>query len=381
MGRTAVGVAVPCGTPAIIRAQAKPPSLQDLAARARADSNDPVAHYNLAAALVKRGRHRDAERPLREAVGIDPQYAPALMLLANVNVSLRSGQLFWVKQGRHILVGQIDTRADETSLLHRRSFLIDPLVEDGQPHRVPVPVAWRGTFDQAFRAYDEGRWTDASAGFQKVIDRTVRPSDSTKVPPAALWFRARCALKLGAYDAAIPDLEWLLRLRMQDSLTERNWNPFAGEELRYILAYVHQQAGRWDEAVSRYQALLELNLGLDGAHTHLAEIYSAQGRWNDAVSERVRAIQSNPDATSLYFNLGATLSGAGRHEEAIASLERYVASYPRESRAFYMIGVGQMSLGHADSARAALTQFLGLAPSRYAEQIDDARRRLGTLGN
>lgn len=370
--------AVLCGTPTTIRSQAKPPSLAELQTRAHGDSNDPVASFDFAAALAKRGRYRDAEAPLRNAVRIDPQYAPALVLLAQVNEMNATGQLA-VFNGRRILVFKMDPHADETALLRRRAFLIDPLVEVGTPRREALPTTWRGTLGRALTAYDAGRWAEAAAGFQTVIDKTVRPSDSTKVPPVALWFRARCAMRVGDYDSAISYLQWLLRVRMQDSLSERTWNPFAGEELRYVLAYVFQQAGRTDEAVARYQELLEQNLGLDGAHTHLAEIYSAQGRWSDAVAERVRAIQSNPDATSLYFNLGVTLVAAGRYAEAIVSLQKYVASYPRESRAYYLLGVGHMGLGSTDSARIALTQFLALAPSRYAVQIDDAKQRLQTL--
>ena len=122
----------------------------------------------------------------------------------------------------------------------------------------------------------------------------------------ALWFRARCALQLGDYDGAIRYFGWLLAVRMKDSASEVLWNPFAGEELRYLLAYVHQQARRWEEAVKRYQELAQENLGLDDAHTHIAEIYEAQERWSEAVEERVRAVNANPDATSLLFNLGST---------------------------------------------------------------------------
>lgn len=361
-------------------AQVKPPSLDQLEARARADSNDPMAYFEWASALAKDGRYVLAEGVLRSAVQIDPQYAPALMLLARANESSVTG-LFAVMNGRRIMIMRLDPQAGETALLRRRAFLIDPLVETGTPSREQLPSKWRGTLGPALHEYDAEHWAEAAAGFQTVIDRTVRPGDSTKVPPVALWYRARCALKLSQFDTAISYLQWLHRLRMQDSTAERNWNPFAGEELRYVLAYVHQQAGRWDEAITRYQELLEQNLGLDGAHTHLAEIYEAQGRLSDAVWERVRAIQSNPDAISLYFNLGATLTAAGRYEEAIASLKKYVQSYPRDARAYYLIGAGHMNLGNNASAQTALKQFLAMTPSRYTPQIEDAKRRLGTLGN
>jgi len=366
------------GAPVSVYSQS--PNLAELEARARADSNDPLAYFEWASALAKDGRYVVADGVLRTALQIDPQYAPALMLLARANDSKVAG-LLAVTHGRRIVILRVDPQAGETALLRRRAFLIDPLVEVGTPSREQLPSKWRGTLGPALREYESQHWSEAAAGFQIVIDRTTRPSDSTKVPPVALWYRARCALKLNEFDTAISYLQWLHRLRMQDSASERNWNPFAGEELRYVLAYVHQQAGRWDEAITRYQELLEQNLGLDGAHTHLAEIYEAQGRLNDAVWERVRAIQSNPDATSLYFNLGASLVAAGRYEEAIASLKKYAESYPRDARAYYLIGASHMNLGNSASAQTALKYFLAMAPSRYTAQIEDANRRLTTLGN
>ena len=354
-------------------------SLDDLAAQARADSNDPVAHYTHGSALFKARRYPDAERALRQAVRIDPQYAPALYLLADVNDIQASGPMAAFVSGRRIMFVRVDPRSGETALLRRRAFLIDPLLEVGSPSREMLPVAWRGTLGLALHHYDRQQWKEAMAGFQTVIDKTVRRDDSTRVPPAALWFRARCALHLEDYDGAIRHLEWLLRLRMKDSTTERMWNPFAGDELRYVLAFVHQQARRWDEAVTRYQQVLESNLGLDAAHTHIAEIYEMQERWTEAVEERVRAVQTNPDATSLLFNLGSTLTVAGRFAEAETILERYADAYPRESRTYYLLGVARASLADTTGARDAFNTYLALAPRRYEAQVRDARARLAAL--
>jgi len=367
--------------PPCLAAQGKPPSIADLESLARADSNDPAAHYNLATALNKAKRYRDAEQSLRTAVMIDPQHAPALMLLAKVNETLHPGSIAFVSfDRRRIMFMRRDPNANENTFLRRRAFLIDPLVEIGSPNRDWLPSAWRGTLGLGLHHYDRQQWKEAIAAFQTVIDKTTRPNDSTKVPPAALWLRARTALKIGDYDGAIRHLQWLLMLRMQDSTAERVWNPFAGEELRYILAYVHQQAGRWDEAIQRYQALIEENLALDAAHTHMAEIYEAQDRWPEAVEERLRAIHVNPDGASVVFNLGSTLTSAGRYAEAEPVLERYAAGYPREARTFYFLGVTRMGLGKPAPAREALTQFLSLAPSRYEGQIADAKQRLAALG-
>ncbi|HLQ69909.1 MAG TPA: tetratricopeptide repeat protein [Gemmatimonadales bacterium] len=353
--------------------------LEQLQAQTRADSNDPVAHFNLASALFKAGHYREAEQPLLLALSIDPQYAPALLLLSRNNEAQTSGRIAVVARQRRIFFVRVDPLADENARLRRRAFLIDPLLEVGPPNREALPVAWRGTLGLALYHYDRQEWQDAITGFQAVIDRTTHPRDSTAVPPVALWFRARCALQVGDYDSAIRYFQWLLAVRMQDSASERLWNPFAGEELRYVLAYVYQQARRWDEAVRRYQEVAQGNLGLDAAHTHLAEIYEAQERWAEAVEERVRALNANPDATSLTLNLGSTLVTAGRYAQAEPVLERYGAQYPRDARVFYLLGVARMGFGNAAGARDALTTYVALAPSRYEAQVRDAKQRLTTL--
>jgi len=372
-------VGVLAASPAVAQRPKADASLASLEAAARSDSNDPAAHFNLGLALFKARRYHDAEQSVRTALMIDPQYAPALMLLARANQA-QNPPLAIAFSRAGIVFMRPDPNANENTFLRRRAFLIDPLLEIEPPDREMLPAAWRGTLGQGLYNYDRERWPEAITSFQTVIDRTTRSNDSTKVPPVALWFRARCAMKVGDFDGALRYLQWLLSLRMQDSTAERMWNPFAGEELRYILAYVHQQARRWDEAIRRYQALVEENLALDAAHTHLAEIYEAQSRWPEAVEERVRAIHANPDGASVVFNLGSTLTAAGRFAEAEPVLERYAAGYPREARAFYLLGLARIGLGKPAAAREAFTQFLALAPRRYDTRIADAKERLATLG-
>ena len=371
--------------PVMLRAQGTPvPSrdLRELQAIARADSNDPVAHYNVAAVLVDKHRYDDAERSLRQAIGIDPHYAPALLLLSRViGARATKGPIAVLFDGPRIMFVRVAKNNSEMMRFRRRAFLLDPLLELGPPNREWLPAKWAGTLRQALRAYEHAQWSEAITGFQTVIDRTVRPTDSTRVPPVALWFRARTAMRVGDYDGAIRHLQWLTALASPDSASrERIWNPFVGEELRYILAYVHQQASRWDDATRLYQELLEQNLGLDVAHSHLAEIYEAQGRWSDAIQERRRAIDANPEDPGLLFDLGSTLAYGGQYEEAEGTLVQYAGAHPRESRIYYLLGYARMRLGKSGAAREALTQYLALAPHRYGQQIADAKQRLAAIG-
>jgi tetratricopeptide (TPR) repeat protein len=369
-------------TPAPAYSQETSSSLAELQLRARADSNDPVAHYNVAVLLFAKKKLEDAERSLRQAVAIDPHFPPALMLLSRVLAARAdTGPLAAFVSGRRIMFVRIGANNSEAPQLRRRAFLLDPLLELGPPDRGWLPMKWKETLSTALRHYERGEWMSAAGGFQSVIDRTARTDDSTRVPPVALWYRARCAMNMNDYDSAIRHLRWLSALRESDSSSRAlTWNPFLGEELRYVLAYVHQQAGRLDEAVALYQDLVANNLSLEIAHSHLADIYEAQERWPDAIVERRRAIDANPDDMALLFELGSTLAYGGQYAEAEDALIRFSESHPRESRTYYLLGFARMRLQKPQAAREALTRYLALAPSRYAEQIEDARRRLEALG-
>ena len=99
--------------------QASARQFEQLQAQARADSNDPVAHFNLASALFKARRYRDAEQPLLEALRIDPQYAPALLLLSRNNEAQTFGGIAVVARQHRILFMRVGPLADENARLRR----------------------------------------------------------------------------------------------------------------------------------------------------------------------------------------------------------------------------------------------------------------------
>jgi len=43
------------------------------------------------------------------------------------------------------------------------------------------------------------------------------------------------------------------------------------------------------------------------------------------------------------------------------------------------LGVIEMQLNKKDEAKNALNRFIAIAPSRFQRQVDDAKKRLGSL--
>lgn len=362
-----------------LRAQQPAATLEGLRATAQHDSNDALAHYQLAVGFANARFGDSAIRELRTTIAIDPQLAPAYALLGRYLLQVQLHDLF--------VVGAINHKFRDTTVrdttpragrMLRTAFLLDPLVEYGRPDLFVLPFYWHGTLQRAFRHLDQGRFDQARQDFGEIIQRTRH--DPRSIPFVALWYHALVTLHLGLVDSAIVDGEVLLDQALRrEAEAPAGSLPGQSPEILYILAHLHQRGGHLQEAERLYRQVLEQNIGVYTAHMELARIHEAQGRWDEAIGERRSAIDVNPDDPSLVFDLGVTLANAGRDSLAFETLQAAMTANPRETRASYALGIVAARLHRYDEARSALERFLGLAPTRYSSQIADARTRLQAL--
>ncbi|MGH7522226.1 MAG: tetratricopeptide repeat protein [Gemmatimonadales bacterium] len=358
--------------------QSAPADIRSLTASASADSNDPLAHYRLAIAQLSKKNYAEAEAALHQAITLDPQFAPGYFYLAAIprKRTVRSALVHW--RGAPVLVTVFgnDSLARESYRLRRIAFFLNPMLDLGRPHRSETPLKWANGTAQALAEFRRGYYQQAYDRLTDLIGRSEGKSDS--VAAAFLWYRALCAAQLSQWDGAIADATRLLeRAKHRDSLDlrfERAANDPDG--YRFFIAFLHQQAGRLDEAIRLYQELLETNIGLYTAHIRLAEIHEQRRDWDAAVLERERAVATNPEDPSLLFDHGVTLIRAGRLADAVDVLRRAILANPRETRAYYTLGLVYSDLHRKAEARPLFEQFIVLAPNRYQSLIDDAKRRL-----
>ena len=139
------------------------------------------------------------------------------------------------------------------------------------------------------------------------------------------------------------------------------------------------RAGNYNEAITELRGTLEKDFGMYMAHVRLAEIYEQHGMMPMAIQERRSAVTANADDPSLLFDLAKTLAKAGQWTEAEQVLQQGGAANPRDTRIPYLLGVIEQQLNKPADAKQAFTRFLSLAPSRYAPQVADARKRLDAL--
>ena len=365
--------------PGAATAQASAPDdVPTLVAKARADSNDPIAHFALAVAYLEKKQYAEGEAALHEAIAIDPQFAPGYFYLSAIPRKRSVHRILanWRGMPEAITVIGDDSVARESRRLAHVAFLLNPMLDLGRPTRWEIPLAWAGGTAQAMDDFREGRFQQAYDRLTDLMARSSGKSDS--VAAIFIWYHALSAAHLSLFDIAIKDVD-RLRLRAEHNASLQMAfarTPRSADDYTFVVAFVQQIAGHREDAIQAYQELLERNIGVYTAHIRLAEIHEQQQDWPLAVEERQRAVATNPEDPSLVFDLGATLQRAGRNAEAVPELSRSIELNPRETLAYYALGVADLALGRSAEARVALQQFIALAPSRYQSQIFDAKWRL-----
>ncbi len=374
-------------------------SLDSLETRAQADSNDPTAHYDLALGYWDKKRFDDAERQLREAIAIAPQYADALLA---IGVLPRArGEKYWKHLVKRIGAAAADSAFQHALRAYRRAFLINPLVDlrilgkydeswgvafvvtkkggEGPTYWfLPLKGWWNEPHRKAMNAFREGRYDVAYDRFTAIVKDSRAGTNARSLPDEVVWYHGLSAAHLELHNVALGAFRELLQ-RAMAQIDSSSAIPLGSNEYRYVLATLTHRANRLDEAEGLYREVLEQDIGLYTAHVQLARIFESKKMWNEAIDERNRAIDTNPEDPSLLLDLGGTLAQTGRWSEAAEVLERACAANPRDARGPYLLGLAAQKLGNRDSARAAFRRFLAIAPSKYAQQITEVREWLALL--
>ena len=358
----------------------------ELETRARRDSNDAVAHYNLALGYWSKRRWKDADASLKRAAALDPRFAPVDLAIAYLPLaSGEGGTVEWRPVGGgwwYVYFVAHDTVLQRFDRHYRRAFMLDPLVDI----RISVASEWRDVenvdlFDRALYAYNDGQWEEAYRRFGNLVaDSAKYRSWARVIYEKILWYHAMSALRLNKAPEAVRDLQWLVEWSQHREQSDTLFRfSLRTNEYRYTLGYAMQRAGDLNGALGVYRETLANDLGLFPAHLRIAEIYEGARQWDDAINARRNAVNSSPDDPLMQLDLGWTLAKAGRFVDAEGELREAAQRAPREPRAPYYLGLVLQQQGKAADAKASFERFLQIAPSRYERQVADARQRLEKL--
>ncbi len=368
-----------------------PMSLGELEGRARQDSLDAAAHYNVALAYWNEKRYDDAERSLKLAASIDPKFAEAYLALAYLPYARRPK--LWAEGSKGRVLEEWKQVLEESDRMYRRAFLVNPMVDLRIAGAVTMPrnAVWEtlypGIYEFYYQAFDDmlqGNYEQAYGRFAKLHrERRLAGPGQEKLPMSFHWFEGLAAAHTQRWHEARQKFEYLIeeaiveeKKRDEDELIRI---PLRTNEYRYFLARITHAGGNPEQAVEMYRKTLENDLGLYMAHVQMADIFEGQRRYPDAIEERKRAMNANPDDASLVMDLGVTTGKAGKFAEAEEVLKQAAEANPRDPRVHFWAGLCQSEQGKRDEAKASFTRFLVMAPTRWDKQIGVAKQRLAGL--
>ena len=147
--------------------------------------------------------------------------------------------------------------------------LLEALAGATPPSSPPVVRSPAETFDRAVRQHQAGRWDEAEAMYQEILQAQPNHADAL-----------------------------------------------------HLLGVLAQQRGRPGEAVERIRQALALNDQDAAYHSNLGIALRALGRSEEAVSHLQQAVKLNPGHAAAHKNLGVALNELGRLEEAATHLEQ-----------------------------------------------------------
>jgi tetratricopeptide (TPR) repeat protein len=362
--------------------------LHELLARAQADSNDALVHYDAALGLWLDRQYDLAERHLRDAISIDPGFAPAYLALSYMPYARRNK--LWEEEDKGKVPPEWQAPIEEAWRFRRRAFLMDPMVDLKPVALMQAPTATFGLSGRqknvytylmnGFGAFWVGDYATASAFFKEMSGGATE-DQRKEFASWYLWYEALSAAHNSDFPRAITNVK-LLQKREEEDVANTGGASLAfssANHYRFALATLLDLSGRENEAIPLLEEALTVDAGLYVGHSRLASIYAERKQMGASLEERRRAIAANPDDPALLHDLGEALARSGELLEAYKVLQDARKANPRNARSHYIFGWVAQQLNEKAAAKEAYTTFIAMAPSRFAGQKTEAQTRLAAL--
>ncbi|HUI08146.1 MAG TPA: tetratricopeptide repeat protein [Verrucomicrobiae bacterium] len=132
--------------------------------------------------------------------------------------------------------------------------------------------------------------------------------------------------------------------------------------LRNNLGIALTRAGRFQEAIGRYEEAIRLQPQYADAHYNLGIALERSGRLGEAIAQYEQALHLRPDDAEGHYNLGVTLQRMGRVQEALGHYERALQLRPGYAEAHYNLGIALARSGRVPEAVGHFEEAVRLKP-------------------
>lgn len=337
--------------------------------------------YYLGRVKTRLGDHEGALDALRQAVGLDPSYAPAGLQLADVLLS--SGAIEDSRTRYEAL------RRDHPALVPAVYGLGRALSELGDSaaarDQLTQAVELAPEFGAAHYAlglaYRDLGQVEAAGRHMAVATRT-----SGRRPPAD--------------DPLMSDIHALrtdprsremqaFRLQLEDKVVEsiQQYEQALANDPDLVQAHLnlitlYTRTGQAERAEQHYRRVVELNPNLADAHYNYATLLFQTGRSAESEAPLVRALELNAAHYDARFSLGVLYEGMGRVADAMKQYELALSERPNGVGAH--VRLGRLLVQQGDVTRGLASIERGLTPESpetpvFMYELADYNARLGRM--
>jgi len=390
----------------------------------------PLIKYELARAYLKKNNMNQAKVVLDQVISINPNYAEAILLLADINLRSGHGEAVIEPMTRLLkrspelrpaalllaaAYGSLD-RFDDAAVITGEEAKLAPRDPQAQMalgltlRQAKRNAEARQAFEKAAELAPDSLWPVdqlveldlMEKHFDAAQQRIDRHFQKTPDSPAAHFFKGKIlvaeekwgpaetelqkTLQLdpnfgGAYDLLVQT--YLVTNKLPQALsqlqTQLSKNPNDASALM-TLALLHERTNEFAKARDAYEHLLSLKPDLVSALNNLACLYA--DRLNDLgkaydLARKARDLQGNDPAIADTF--GWILSKRGEYQQALAILQGSAAKLPDSPEVQFHLGMTAYMMGQPDLARVAL-QKAASATNDFPGK-EESKRHLALLKN
>jgi tetratricopeptide (TPR) repeat protein len=208
-------------------------------------------------------------------------------------------------------LGQTETVV-EALLLLRREFPRDPAVlytathffselasRSSQELAAAAPNSTQARQLEAEAFESQGRWDEATAQYKKILG-----DDPTA--PGIHYRLGRIFLAKSPADEASANKEFEEELKIDPE----------NAAAEFMLGEGARQAGRWDEAITRFSKAAKLDEGFLEAYLALGMSFNSAGKFPEAVAPLETYVKLQPGDPAGHYQLATAYARSGRKQDA-----------------------------------------------------------------
>ena len=132
--------------------------------------------------------------------------------------------------------------------------------------------------------------------------------------------------------------------------------------IHFFKGATHVLKEQWDEGITQYDKVLELNPRYAIAYRTRGFAYCCKGKYDQAISDSTKAVELNPRYADAYFLRGVAYCSKGKYDQAVSDFSKAIEINPRHAMALSNRGAVHAVTGQYDKAIFDCTKAIEINP-------------------